>query len=405
MTSLQQTTLVVLRTLVGWHFLYEGYTKLLYPAWGQDGVPLPQWSSAAYLQTATGPLASVSLGRDASWIGSLDFAWRLRWSRSASVSCSACYAARMQWRARAARHVLPLGDSHGRPEPKAEGTYLLVNKNLIEASAVVVLVAFRTGSSRGGSCGAPGLEARTASRRSRYESDTRTDGPGPSQLPQGARRNPGACGPWRRGSAQGPVPGGPVRVGFIGVGAQGRVLLGNVDPAYADVRAICDINPEQLQARRRGARQERVPPARHYADWHEMLEKENLEAVVMAPPLWAHADLAVGCLEAGKHVLCEKMMAWDVAGCERMRAAARTGRVLAIGYQRTTTRCIRPRTTESSGPARSGRFTTCVWPGIETETGAARVRRRRRTTIRRSGDTPRSIICTTGGCTGSTRRD
>ena len=32
--------LVVLRTLVGWHFLYEGYTKLLYPAWGQNGAPV-----------------------------------------------------------------------------------------------------------------------------------------------------------------------------------------------------------------------------------------------------------------------------------------------------------------------------------------------------------------------------
>ena len=42
----------------------------------------------------------------------------------------------------------------------------------------------------------------------------------------------------------------------------------------------------------------------------------------MAPPLWAHADLAVGCLDAGKHVLCEKMMAWDVESCERMREAA-----------------------------------------------------------------------------------
>ena len=66
-----------------------------------------------------------------------------------------------------------------------------------------------------------------------------------------------------------------------------------------------------------------------------MLQKEDVEAVIMAPPLWAHADLAVGCLEAGKHVLCEKMMAWDVEGCERMRAAAeRNGKVLEIGYQR-----------------------------------------------------------------------
>ena len=136
-------------------------------------------------------------------------------------------------------------------------------------------------------------------------------------------------------AARGPVPGGPVRLGFIGVGAQGRVQLGNVDPRYTDVRAICDINPAQLTLADAVLEKNGMPPARHYAEWREMLEKESIEAVLMAPPLWAHADLAVGCLEAGKHVLCEKMMAWDIAGCERMRAAARTGsKVLAIGYQR-----------------------------------------------------------------------
>jgi len=58
--------------------------------------------------------------------------------------------------------------------------------------------------------------------------------------------------------------------------------------------------------------------------------------VIIAVPLWAHTDVVVPCLEAGKHVLCEKMMAFDVAGCERMKAAAtKARRVLEIGYQRT----------------------------------------------------------------------
>jgi predicted dehydrogenase len=57
--------------------------------------------------------------------------------------------------------------------------------------------------------------------------------------------------------------------------------------------------------------------------------------VILAPPLWLHTEMTVGCLEAGKHVLCEKMMAWDDAGCRAMQEAARkTGRLLEIGYQR-----------------------------------------------------------------------
>ncbi|HXH44795.1 MAG TPA: Gfo/Idh/MocA family oxidoreductase [Bradyrhizobium sp.] len=134
---------------------------------------------------------------------------------------------------------------------------------------------------------------------------------------------------------QGPVRGGPVRVGFVGVGGQGRLLLSNVDPAFAEVRALCDINPSSLTRADQVLTRNQVPPARHYAECSEMLQQEDIEAVIMAPPLWAHADLASLCLDAGKHVLCEKMMAWDIAGCERMREAARrSGKVLEIGYQR-----------------------------------------------------------------------
>ena len=134
---------------------------------------------------------------------------------------------------------------------------------------------------------------------------------------------------------RGPVPGGPVRIAFIGVGSRGRTLLADVDPAYASVRALCDINPASLAKADDVLNKNAVPPAKHYADWKEMLQHEDIEAIVMAPPLWAHADLATGCLEAGKHVLCEKMMAWDEKGCAEMRdAARRNGKVLEFGYQR-----------------------------------------------------------------------
>jgi predicted dehydrogenase len=138
---------------------------------------------------------------------------------------------------------------------------------------------------------------------------------------------------------KGPVPGGPVRLGFIGIGGQGRALLNatvaGAVPQYAEIRAFCDINPDSLTRADEIVAKAKIAPVPHYANWQEMLQKEDIEAVVMAPPLWAHTDLAVGCLDAGKHVLCEKMMAWDIAGCERMRdAAIKNKRVLEIGYQR-----------------------------------------------------------------------
>jgi predicted dehydrogenase len=135
---------------------------------------------------------------------------------------------------------------------------------------------------------------------------------------------------------KGPVRGGPVKVGFVGLGGEGRnALLKNVDPAFTSVVALCDINPTHLAKADEILAAAHQPPAKHYADWKEMLQKEDLEAVVLAPPLWMHTEMTVGCLEAGKHVLCEKMMAWDVDGCRKMQEAAKkSGRLLEIGYQR-----------------------------------------------------------------------
>jgi hypothetical protein len=49
-------------------------------------------------------------------------------------------------------------------------------------------------------------------------------------------------------AAKGPIEGGKVRVGFIGVGGQGRALLTRLDHNSADVRAIADLRPDSLAA-------------------------------------------------------------------------------------------------------------------------------------------------------------
>ena len=133
----------------------------------------------------------------------------------------------------------------------------------------------------------------------------------------------------------GPVRGGPVRLGIVGVGGQGRALLGRVNPAFGTIVAMADINPASLQRADEVLSRNSRPAARHYGEFRDMLQKEDIEAVIVAVPLWAHADVTVPCLEAGKHVLCEKMMAYTVQECERMKAAAeKANRLLEIGYQR-----------------------------------------------------------------------
>jgi len=134
---------------------------------------------------------------------------------------------------------------------------------------------------------------------------------------------------------KGPVPGGPVRLGYVGMGGQGRVLLEQTDPRFGEVVAVCDISPAQLQKTDEALKKAGKPPAKHYEDGKEMIETEDLEALVIASPLFLHAEMSVAALDAGLHVLCEKMMAWDIEGCMLMAdAARRNGRLLEIGHQR-----------------------------------------------------------------------
>ena len=73
LSSAQQVALIALRTAIGWHFLYEAYYKWMLPAWSAKGVPLGPWSSAAYLQTASGPLARLFQRLvSAGWVGWID---------------------------------------------------------------------------------------------------------------------------------------------------------------------------------------------------------------------------------------------------------------------------------------------------------------------------------------------
>src|SRR5215813_13287751 len=124
-------------------------------------------------------------------------------------------------------------------------------------------------------------------------------------------------------AARGPIKGGPVKAAVIGAGGMGRGLIAQCQKEFIDLRALCDINPKRRRAVAESMMKSGWPQPKEYEDWREMLGKEDLEAVIIATPLWSHAEIAVGCLDAGKHVLCEKMMAKSEAECLRMIDASR----------------------------------------------------------------------------------
>ena len=148
LSSLQQLALIMLRTLIGWHFLYEAYYKITSPAWSPAGPPLAHWTSAGYLKGASGPLAALFQRMvNAGWTPWID-----RTVKISLLMIGLCLLLGLFTRigAWAALFLLSLFyllyvPTVGVPQPNAEGTYLVVNKTLIEAAAVVVLLAFNTG--------------------------------------------------------------------------------------------------------------------------------------------------------------------------------------------------------------------------------------------------------------------
>lgn len=128
----------------------------------------------------------------------------------------------------------------------------------------------------------------------------------------------------------------PVRAGIIGIGGQGGVLLENAPPSHIRISAVCDIFPPNREKALQLAQERHDPEAKAYEDYRELLERRDLEAVIIATPLWQHAPMSVDALKAGKHVFCEKNMAKGIDECRQMLEAARSaGKNLQIGHQRT----------------------------------------------------------------------
>jgi thiosulfate dehydrogenase [quinone] large subunit len=148
LSGVQQTSLIILRTLIGWHFLYEGYVKVLGRAWARTGTPIEPFTAAGYLQNATGPFSDAFRAlAHSSWLPLLDIVIPAALVAAGVLlmlglfTQAGCVVA-MALLASFYLSGMPL---RGVPEPHAEGTYLIVNKNLVEAAAVFVLFVFRTG--------------------------------------------------------------------------------------------------------------------------------------------------------------------------------------------------------------------------------------------------------------------
>ncbi len=121
-----------------------------------------------------------------------------------------------------------------------------------------------------------------------------------------------------------------INIGIIGMGGISGCHLG----AYATLAdkahivACCDIIPERAAGKAKdftiniGSGSSADLNAKAYTDYRDLLADPEVQMVDICLPTDLHAEVAIAALQAGKHVLCEKPMALNVAECDQMVTAA-----------------------------------------------------------------------------------
>ena len=110
-------------------------------------------------------------------------------------------------------------------------------------------------------------------------------------------------------------PGERLNLGVIGVAGRGAANLAGV--AHENIVALCDVHVS-----RAGKAREQFPRAQFYQDFRRLLDRSDLDAVVISTPDHMHAIPAVRAMRAGKHVYCEKPLAHSVHEIRVMMATA-----------------------------------------------------------------------------------
>lgn len=106
----------------------------------------------------------------------------------------------------------------------------------------------------------------------------------------------------------------PLRIGLIGFGKIGRIhyqhLLEMSDAAVTIVADSC-LNQTGV-----------APTVPNVSDWREVMNRDDVDAVIISLPHHLHRETAVTALERGKHVFLEKPLATTLADAEAVVAAA-----------------------------------------------------------------------------------
>ena len=118
------------------------------------------------------------------------------------------------------------------------------------------------------------------------------------------------------------------KVAVIGIGRQGRAIIDELRKLDAvEIAAVCDVVPSRLNAAA-----ELAAGAAPIADYRQLLERSDIEAVLVATPTHLHKDIVLAALAAKRHVYCEAPLAHTAADARAIAdAATSAGTVFQAG--------------------------------------------------------------------------
>jgi predicted dehydrogenase len=120
-----------------------------------------------------------------------------------------------------------------------------------------------------------------------------------------------------------------VRVGIIGFGYWGPNLVRNfIQQANCKFLQIADLNPQRLSIAKK-----LYPELSTTSDFNELINNPEIDAVIIATPVFTHHRLALQALQNGKHLMIEKPMTSSLAEAEELReVAAKKGLVVMVDH-------------------------------------------------------------------------
>src|SRR3954466_13365625 len=115
-----------------------------------------------------------------------------------------------------------------------------------------------------------------------------------------------------------------IQVGFIGLGRQGTSRL-NEFMRHPDVvaAAVCDLDTTHLEAASAAVEKTQGHKPQQFHDFRKLLERKDLDAVMVATPDHWHALPAIHACQAGKDVFVEKPLSYSIGEGRAMVSAAR----------------------------------------------------------------------------------